>query len=286
MTLQETIRALREYARTPQTGPDATDLAGEYRALVGDSVSRALRAWGKDDGALRGEAEKLAGAMNDTQLGNRELDAVLRGVAAAALDVLNDRGTIPGDRADRALDLICVSADANDPAILAAVDAVNAARGVAGRPHSAQYVKLENYGVDRMNGRGRRGAEYLRGINRELLEQARRAESADAVRAKTANANVKELLVRKMYLKAAAAPNALVDPQAVETAARELSADAALMDRLAAAKDAKVQERLLREHIHRLVRGEPEPQAEKTAGEKTLTAEAAKRPDEPRTLGG
>ena len=53
MTLQETIRALHEYAATEQTGPDETDLASEFRAHVGQSVIELLRA----HGSLRGLPE-------------------------------------------------------------------------------------------------------------------------------------------------------------------------------------------------------------------------------------
>jgi len=77
MTLREAIQALREYALTPQIGPDATGLAEAYREIVGDSVSHMLQEW-KDDGELRREAQKLAAAMDDPQLGSRELDSVLR----------------------------------------------------------------------------------------------------------------------------------------------------------------------------------------------------------------
>ena len=95
MTLREAIQALREYALTPQTGPDA-------------------------------------------------------------------HGTERSEQVERALDLLCVGADPDDPAIQAAVDEINIARGVGSHPHSAGYVKLENYGVNHMSGRGRRGAAYLR----------------------------------------------------------------------------------------------------------------------------
>ena len=235
MTLQETIRALHEYAATEQTGPDETDLAAAFRALVGRSVVPLPE--GADE-SLRRSADALRASLVDEQLGNRELDAVLRGVSAAALAVLDGCGGERGARVDQALDLLCVSTDADDPAFQNAINAINAARGVQNRPHSAAYVKPENYGADHMSGRGRHGAAYLREINRELVRQAKRAQSPDIAEAKTARADVKELLVRKMYLKAATAPNALVDPLAVEEAARELSADQELMDAVAAAKDA------------------------------------------------
>lgn len=281
MTLQETIKALHDYAATEQTGPDETDLAEEFRALVGDSVAPLPE--GADDG-LRRAADALRTALADEQLGNRELDAVLRTVSEAALNTLSGCAAERSARVDSALDLLCISTDADDPAFQTAIDGINAARGVQDRPRSAQYVKPENYGVDHMSGRGRQGAEYLREINRELVREAKRAQSPDAAEAKTARSGVKELLMRKMYLKAAAAPNALVDPQAVETAARELSADAKLMDAVAAAKDARTQEKVMREHIRRAVRGEPEP--EKPAPERARTVESPKRPDEPRVLGG
>ncbi len=281
MTLQETIQALHEYAATEQTGPDGTELASAFREQVGTSVGELLQSWADDGSALRRETQKLDEALRDEQLGNRELDTVLRTLSAAALAELD--GHEP-ERVDRALDLLCVSAAADDPAFRAAFDDVNASRGVQDRPHSAQYARAENYGADHMSGRGRQGAEYLRELNRELVEQVKRAKSPDENEAKTARAGVKQLLVRKMYLKASTAPNALVDPQAVEAAARELSSDQKLMDAVAAAKDAKAQEAVLREHIRRAVRGEPE--AEKAAPERARTMDAPKRPDEPRVLGG
>ena len=281
MTLQETIKALHDYAATEQTGPDETDLAEEFRALVGDSVAPLPE--GADDG-LRRAADALRTALADEQLGNRELDAVLRTVSAAALKTLDGCASERSERVDFALDLLCVSTETDDPALQNAIDGVNAARGVQNRPHSAQYVKAENYGAEHMSGRGRQGAAYLRDINRELVKEAKRAQSSDAAEAKTAKAGLKELMMRKMYLKASAAPNALVDPEAVETAARELSADAKLMDAMTAAKDARAQETVLREHIRRAVRGELEP--EKSAPERARTLESPKRPDEPRVLGG
>ena len=185
---------------------------------------------------------------------------------------------------DRALDLLCVSTDPDEPTFRNAFDEINAARGVQDRPHSAQYVKPENYGAAHMSGRGLQSAAYLRELNRELVRRAKRSQSPDSAEAKTARAGVKELLMRKMYLKAAAAPNSLVDPQAVEEAARELSADQKLMDAVSAAKDARTQESVLREHIRRAVRGEPEQ--ERSARERTRTMDAPKRPDDPRVLGG
>lgn len=281
MTLQETIRALHDYAATEQTGPDGTDLAAEFRALVGDSVVQLPE--GADE-SLRRAADALRAALADEQLGNRELDTVLRTVSAAALTVLDGCGAERGERVEQALDLLCMSTDPDDPALRNAIDGINAARGVQDRPHSAQYVKAENYGPEHMKGRGRQSAAYLREINRELVSQAKRAHSPDAAEAKAARSGVKELLMRKMYLKATTAPNALVDPQAVETAAREMSGDEKLMDAIIAAKDARAQEKALREHVRRAVHGEPE--AEKTAPERARTVDAPKRPDEPRVLGG
>lgn len=284
MTLQEAIQALHEYAATEQTGPDGTELASAFREQVGESVGELLQSWADDGSALRREAQKLAEALREERLGNRELDAVLRKVSEAALNTLSDCAAERSARVDSALDLLCVSTDADEPAFQKAIDGINAARGVQNRPRSAQYVRPENYGVDHMSGRGRQGAEYLREINRELVREAKRAQSPDAAEAKNARSDVKELLMRKMYLKAAAAPNALVDPQAVETAAWELSADAKLMDAVAAAKDARTQEKVLREHVRRAVRGEPEQ--ERSAPERTRTMDAPKRPDDPRVLGG
>ena len=281
MTLQETIKALHDYAATEQTGPDETELASAFREQVGESVGELLQRWADDGSVLRREAQKLAEALRDERLGNRELDAALRTVSAAALAELDRREP---ERVDRALDLLCVSTDADNPAFRSAFDGINASRGVQNRPHSERYAKPESYGAAHMSGRGRHGAEYLREINRELAEQAKRAQSPDAAEAKTARSGVKELLMRKMYLKAAAAPNSLVDPQAVEEAARELSADQKLMDAVSAAKDARTQESVLREHIRRAVRGEPEQ--ERSAPERTRTMDAPKRPDDPRVLGG
>lgn len=280
MTLQETIRALHEYAATEQTGPDETGLAAEFRALVGQSVTPLPE--GADEG-LRHAADALRTALADEQLGNRELDAVLRTVSTAALTALSGFTAERDARVDQALDLLCISTDPNDPAFQNVFDEINAARGVQNRPHSAQYVKPENYGATHMSGRGLQSAAYLHEINQELVRQAKRAQSSDAAEAKTARAGVKELLMRKMYLKAAAAPNALVDPLAVETAARELSTDAKLMDAMTAAKDARAQETVLREHVRRAVRGEPK--AEKAVSERERTMDAPKRPDEPRVLG-
>lgn len=277
MTLQETIQALHGYAATEQTGPDTGEFAAAYRELVGGSVGQLLNAAGvepskpwddalaPDDGGVLRAAYGLHTLLLDEQLGNRELDAALRNVSEAALKYLDAHGAERDARVDRALDLLCVSTDLADPDAAAALDGVNAARGVSDRPHSAQYVKAENYGVDHMNGSGRQGAEYLRQLNRELLEQAKRMSSPDDAEAKAGRAGVKQLLVRKMYLKAAAAPNALVYPEAVEAAARELSADAKLMDAVAAAKDQSAQEQVMREHVHRMARGAGAAQAEPNA---------------------
>ena len=268
MTLQETIQALHGYAATEQTGPDTGEFAAAYRERLGGSVGQLLQSAGiepskpwndalaPDDGGVLRAAHALHTLLLDEQLGNRELDAALRSVSEAALAYLDAHGSERDERMDRALDLLCVSTDFTDPAASAALDRVNAARRVSKRSHSAQYVKAENYGVDHMNGSGRQGAEYLRALNRELLAQAKRMSSSNDAEAKAGRAGVKQLLVRKMYLKAAAAPNALVYPEAVEAAARELSADTKLMDAVAAAQDQSAQEQVMREHVRRMVRGE------------------------------
>ena len=286
MTLQETIRSLHAYAATEQTGPDTGEFAAAYREIVGGSVGQLLNAAGVEpskpwddalapnDGGVLRAAHALHTLLLDGQLGNRELDAALRSVSEAARKYLDAHGAERDARMDRALDLLCVSADPADPAVSAALGRVNAARGVSDRPHSAQYVKAANFGVDHMNGSGRQGAEYLRQLNRELLAQAKRMSSPDDAEAKAGRAGVKQLLVRKMYLKAAAAPNALVYPEAVEAAARELSADAELMDAVAAAKDQSAQEQVMREHVRRIARGGVERHTEPTAPSRERTASA------------
>ena len=153
------------------------------------------------------------------------------------------------DSYELALNLLAICAGPEDDEVRACIEEINAKRGVASRIHAKDHIDLRSYGPDRLLGRKKGSAELLKDTDKKLVEQARRAKTGD----KTAQADVKRLQIKKLYIKTAVAPNGAADLKELDDTVSKLMCNEKLMGALTAAtKDPKKQEKIM---IAEIVKG-------------------------------
>lgn len=153
------------------------------------------------------------------------------------------------DSYDAMLSLLATCANPDDPEVKACIDGINQKRGVAGRRHAKDYIDLRSYGPDRLLGRKKGAADLLKETDKALVEKAKLAKQGDPA----ATAEVKRLQLRKLYLKASAAPNGAAYPEELDATVTKLAANAELNKALAAAaKDPKMQDKIMAAEYNKL----------------------------------
>lgn len=153
------------------------------------------------------------------------------------------------DSYDTMLSLLATCANPDDPEVKACIDGINQKRGVAGRRHAKDFIDLSAYGPDRLLGRKKGAADLLKETDKALVEQAKLAKRGD----EAAKAQVKRLQLKKLYIKASAAPNSAAYPEELDKTVDALMANAQLNKALAdAAKDPKRQDQIMAAEANRI----------------------------------
>ena len=146
------------------------------------------------------------------------------------------------DSYDAMLSLLATCANPDDPEVKACIDGINQKRGVAGRHHAKDYIDLRSYGPDRLLGRKKSAADLLKETDKALVEKAKLADGGN----KKAQAELKRLQIKKLYIKAAVPPNGAMYLEELDKSVTALTRNEGLVNALAtAAQDPKKQDMIM-----------------------------------------